>query len=344
MGLIITSAFSGLAFAGNDLQSDAEQPYSQIRYLMGTVARIDVWSGDRGQAEAATKAAFEEIAKLESLCSSWRPDSEVSRISKNAGAGWQTVSAPVMEVLEFAKSIAAASDGAYDPTVLPLIEAWGLRGGKKKASIPDGYQLDRALALVGWQRLQLDRDNQVARLGQVGMALDLGGIGKGYALDEAATILEQFEIDGAILDFGGNIRLVGVVPGNKISVVQPDGSDQEFGMIDLAPHQRSVATSGQYERFVGVDGQKFGHIVDPRDGRPVSWLGSVTVIAHNAVTADALSTAVYVMGPEAGLQFVENWNNCEALIIESHDGGQWRARMTSGLERHFKTSSVANSD
>ncbi len=83
MGLIITSVFSGLAFAGNDLESDAEQPYSQIRYLMGTVARIDVWTGDRGQAEAATKAAFEEIAKLESLCSSWRPDSEVSRINKN---------------------------------------------------------------------------------------------------------------------------------------------------------------------------------------------------------------------------------------------------------------------
>ena len=253
---------------------------------MGMAVRVVLYAGTDSLARRSARAAFDRIAALEDLLSDWRPASEVRRLSAAAPA-WVPVSPELFDVLARARSIAARTGGAFDPTVGPLVALW--RRARRDSFLPDSASLTAALALTGWRRLELDSATRRARLATAGMQLDLGGIAKGWILDEARRVLAGLGISRVLLEAGGDI-VTGAAP--------PDESGWAIatsaGVIRL--HDRAIATSGDAAQFVILDGRRWSHVVDPRTGWALRDSRAVTVTAADGATADALATALGVTG------------------------------------------------
>jgi len=305
----------------------AEPPrHEQLRQVMGTLATVQVWAADDAQARAAADTAFAVFAEIDSLMSTWRADSPVSRLNSAPAGTWVHVGREVCRVLSAAIVACRHTGGAFDPTVLPLVRLWGFRGGR--VTVPDSLDLEAALALVGIQAVEVDGDR--SRLLLSGMAIDLGGIAKGYALDRAAAAMQRTGAIGGMLDLGGNLLVFGAGPGHEVGIVDPERPDALALTVPLS--DKSVATSGQYEKFVTIGGQVYGHILDPRTGWPVPSVISATVIAPRAIRADALATAVVVLGADAGLALLENTPGIEGVVITGDS-----VRLTSGLRKSMAT-------
>ncbi len=294
--------------------------HEEVRQVMGTLATVRVWADDKQTARAATDVAFAVFAEVDSLMSTWRDDSPLSRLNTAPKDVWVPVGREICQVLAAALEAARHTGGAFDPTVLPLVKLWGFRGGRP--AVPDSQVLAAALARVDVQAVEVDGDR--ARLRKSGMGVDLGGIAKGHALDRAAEAMNRTGARGGVLDLGGNLLVFGAGPGNEVGVVDPD--DRSVLALTIPLSAGSVATSGQYERFVTVGGRSFGHILDPRTGWPVPAGLSATVVAPRALWADALATAVVVLGVEEGLALLEGTPGVEGVVISSEG-----ARMTSGF-------------
>jgi len=307
-GAIDAGAAAGPAGPARGLRDVAARPadpdtvrLERVWPAMGTLFRAAASATDSAAALAALRAARATVARLDSLLSSYRPDSEVSELGRGAGSGaWVDLSPETVRLLVSSLEWARRTDGAFDPTVGPLVEAWGFRGGPPR--IPNPALLDSVRALVDWRAVLVDRDGRSARLGRAGMEIDLGGIGKGYALDRAAETMRAAGASAGMLDLGGNVRVFGRGPGPggtwPIGIRDPRCPERVLGEVDL--DSGSVATSGDYERFFERGGERFSHILDPRTGRPVRGVLQVTVAAPDGLTADVLSTALFVLGPEAG--------------------------------------------
>lgn len=287
----------------------------RARWLMGTLCTAEIAAADTGAAAAAAEEAFAEIARLEALLSSWRDDSEIGRLNA-LGAGESLACAPATyEVLVAARSLAEVTHGAFDPTIEPLVRAWDLRG---KGRVPEEDEIAEALARVGWDRLRLDENDLTAGFAAPGMAIDLGGIGKGFALDHAFAVLEARGIRRARLNFGGEICAIS--DGTPWPVTIADPADRLRPVIAFELRDGAVSTSGQSERSFRAKGRAWGHILDPRTGRPVAHPGSVTVVAGSATQADALSTALFVMGRAAGEAFARAHPEIGVLWLEPAGG------------------------
>ena len=285
------------------------------RWLMGTLCTAEVQAADTSAAAAAAEAAFDEIARLEALLSSWRADSEVAKLNA-LGAGESLACSPATyEVLVAARSLAEVTRGAFDPTVEPLVRAWDIRG---RGRVPDEDEIGEALTRVGWQGLHLGEDGLAARLEAAGMGLDLGGIGKGFAMDHAFAVLEARGVRRARLNFGGEICAIS--DGAPWPVTIADPADRLRPLIAFELAEGAVSTSGQSERSFRAKGREWGHILDPRTGRPVAWPGSVTVVAGSATQADALSTALFVMGRAEGEAFARAHPEIGVLWLEPAGG------------------------
>jgi thiamine biosynthesis lipoprotein len=284
---------------------------SRARYLMGTPCTAEAEAADSAAAAAAIVAAFDEIARLEAILSSWRDDSELARLNA-LGAGESLACSPELYgALVAARTMAEATGGAFDPTVEPLIRAWDFRG---KGRVPAEDEIAEALALVGWSGLVLDADAQSAHFAAPGMGVDLGGIGKGLALDYAFARLETAGVRRARLNFGGEVCVIS--DDTPWSVAVADPGDRLRPVIEFALREGAVSTSGQSERAFRAKGRTWGHILDPRTGRPVAHDGSVTVIAPSATQADALSTALFVMGRASGEVFAKAHPEIGVLWLE----------------------------
>jgi len=306
----------------------AEPPMEeQVRFVMGTTATVQAWAPDSEMAASAVDAAFAAFARVDSLMSTWRDDSALCSLNKSKPGQWTDVGGEVCQVLQQAKAVAAASEGAFDPTILPLVRVWGFRGGQ--AALPDSAGLAIALGAVNHRQLELDPESGRARLLEPGMAVDLGGIAKGYALDCAAAAMRQNGATGGVVDLGGNILAFGQGPSHQVGIVDPTREDRLLATIPLA--DASVATSGQYERFMTIEGRRYGHILDPRTGRPVPAGVSVTVVADKAILADALATAAVVLGMELGLDLLEGMPDVEGIIVNVDDDGVLDLVTTSGF-------------
>jgi thiamine biosynthesis lipoprotein len=306
----------------------AEPPVEeQVRYVMGTTATVQVWAPDSEIATSAGEAAFAAFARVDSLMSTWRDDSALSSLNRSKPGQWTDVGGEVCRVLREAKAVAAASEGAFDPTVLPLVRVWGFRGGQ--AALPDSAALAAALGAVDHRLLELDQPMGRARLLELGMAVDLGGIAKGYALDCAAAAMRQNGATGGVVDLGGNILAFGQGPGHQVGIVDPTREDRLLATIPLV--DASAATSGQYERFLTIEGRRYGHILDPRTGRPVPPGVSVTVVSNKAILADALATAVVVLGMERGLALLEGMPGVEGVVVSVDGDGVLDLMTTSGF-------------
>ncbi|MFQ5700961.1 MAG: FAD:protein FMN transferase, partial [Acidobacteriota bacterium] len=305
------------------------------RFLMGTRCEATVaWAPGSGigreEAAEAIEAAFDEIARLEAILSDYRPDSELSRLNRQATAAPFACSDDLYGFLARSVELARRSHGAVDITVAPLVQVWDLRGEGRRAS---AAEIERAREKVGYRLLRMDPTHRSVRFRVAGMGLDPGALGKGFALDAAARILRGRGVTSALLDFGGQILAIGSPPGQEawqVGVAHPLRRDEQ--LLALRLRDASVATSGNAERGIMAGGVRLGHVVDPRTGLTVDTDASAVVIAPTATLADAASTAVLVMGPREGLLWAESQPDLSALYLAAGADGAVERRATPGFE------------
>ena len=277
-------------------------------YLMGTLLRLEVRGLERGCAVAATEAALEEVARLESVLSSWRPDSEVGRLNRAAPGTPVQLTPELAGLLTEATSWHELTGGAFDPAVGALIDAWDLRGAGR---VPAAAALAAARESSGLARLT--RSSNAAVRPDGAWWLDTGAFGKGAALRAAAAVLRAHGVETAVLDFGGQLLVLG---GPHEAAVAHPRSRSEAMPQRLRLADASISTTSSSERYVAVDGARYGHVLDPRSGRPVAAWGSVSVVAADALAADALSTALFVLGPAAALDWAARHPEVGVLVQE----------------------------
>jgi len=310
----------------NLLRGDAVEADSGFRVIMGTFARVVVIAPSGEAAQACIQAAFDVQERIETLMSYHREDSELSRVNRHAAEKPVPVNPMTFEVLQQAVRFSRLSDGAFDVTVGPLVDLWKVAGEANEP--PTEEALAVARRKVGFEKLILDEKAATVCFAEPGMKVDLGGIAKGYAVDKSVEAMLKRGAIGGMVDLGGNIRCFGRAPRGqekwRIALQDPNVAPDEFGsagyLLVLELADASVATSGDYRRFNVVEGQKQSHILDTRSGKGAGKVVSDTIIAPDATTADALSTAVNVLGPEAGLALVERLPGIEAILIPADEG------------------------
>ena len=293
--------------------SCSRQESSRIELALGTVCAVSLF--DNGQ-KSVYNDIFSRIREIENLMSVNIPSSDVSRINAAAGIEPVIVHEDVFKVIERAKYFAFLSGGAFDPSVGPIVSLWGIGGEDQR--VPSQDEIDHALPLVNYRYIELDSEKRGVFLTQSGMALDLGAIAKGYAADEAAVIARRAGVKRAKIDLGGNIILIGTKKDKtpwRVGVQNPaQGRGSVLGILQVT--EKTIVTSGVYERFFEEDGIRYHHIFDPSTGKPVkNNLLSVTLITDVSMDADALSTAVFVMGYEAGGKLLELFPGTEAVFV-----------------------------
>ncbi|HKY33282.1 MAG TPA: FAD:protein FMN transferase, partial [Candidatus Polarisedimenticolia bacterium] len=284
-----------------------------------------------GEAAAALEAAFDEIARLESVLSDWKTDSELSRLNREAASGPFACSGDLYDFVAEGVRLWEATSGAFDLTVAPLVALWDLRGEGRAAG---DAELAATMRRVGSARLRLDGPARTVFFQAPGMGLDPGALGKGYALDAAARVLRARGVKAALLDFGGQLLAIGAPAGRagwEAAVAHPLRRDEAALTVILK--DESIATSGNAERGLIVDGRQMGHVLDPATGRPIAWRGSASVIAASAAEADALSTALLVMGPDRGLAWAAGREGLTPLFLEEDERGELVVRPGPGLRK-----------
>ena len=312
------------------------------RMVMGTFARIVAIAPDEATAEACTASAFAELDRIEALMSFHRSDSELSRVNREAANGPVRISRATFEVLEQARHYSGLSGGAFDVTVGPLMDLW--RAAAEANQAPAEAELAAARAKTGWSNVILDSNTSTVQFKVPGMKVDLGGIAKGYAVDRSVDVMMRGGAAGGMIDLGGNIRCFGLTPRGRshwyIAIqdpnVTPDDLDLGRTLLVLQIKEGAVSTSGHYRRFVTVAGRKQSHIVDPNTGYDNESLASVTIIAPEATSADALSTAVSVLGREKGLRLIEGIPNTEAILIPA--GAKAQPILSKGAGNSIRSS------
>ena len=263
--------------------------------MMGTVGRITLYSDQVDLSEKAMDQAQKMIGAIEKVCNIFHPESELSRLNRTAYGREFSCSPLLWEMLCAADHHYKLSGGVYDPTVQPLMSLWGFR--RKRKTLPDTEEIKAAMKKVGWSKVRLNPEKQTVRFLEPGVGIDLGGIAKGFALDKVKIILIENGIRRAVLDFGGNIGCL--TPDRqdpfRIGIRNPENPGELLESVKVC--NQCVATSGNYERYVVIDGKQYTHIMDPRSGVPVAGMLSVTVVTPGGTDSDAVSTAVFVAGP-----------------------------------------------
>jgi thiamine biosynthesis lipoprotein len=291
---------------------------------MGTQVRVVLYAPDAALARAAAAQAFARIAALDSVMSDYRDDSELMALCRRAGRGPVAVSDDLFRVLQQADRVSRASHGAFDVTVGPLTRLW--RRARRVGELPDPAQVRAALMLVGFDKLTLDESTRSVTLGASGMQIDLGGIGKGFAADEAAATLIGAGIRSALVAVGGDIVATDPPPDARGWTVAIAGMSAEKGASPRAfLYHMAISTSGDAEQWLERDGIRHSHIIDPRTGGAVTGHSSVTIVAERGVVADALATAVSVLGPAGGLRLVDETPGAAALIASAGPHGVRRS-------------------
>jgi thiamine biosynthesis lipoprotein len=312
---------------------------SQSEFVLGTVCTVRLYKETRTEIYQAIFSRFREIEALMSVNSA---DSDISAVNNGAGIAPVRVHPEVLDVVESALRYAELSGGAFDPSVGPLVKLWNI--GEDDARLPPEDEIRETLPLVGWRDVVVDREAGTVFLRRPGMRLDLGGIAKGYAADEAVRIIKEYGVKSAIVDLGGNVFAYGEKPGKwsgqllpwqklpwRVGIQNPlEDRGQYFAVMEL--RNKSAVTSGVYERFLELDGRKYHHILSTQNGYPVdSSLLSVTVVADRSIDADALSTSAFALGWERGSALIESLEGIVAVFVFD----DMIVRCTRGMEDWF---------
>lgn len=337
-GATSASAHGAAAPAPATERSQATGPDSAVRvrrrvHAMGTRLTATAWADGRGAAVDALEAAVRSVEAMEERLSTWRDDTELAALNGAARGRPAPVGDTLFGLLEDVRRWREATDGAFDPAVGSLVEAWDLRG---EGRVPDRDRLRRAreAAGLGCWRLHAGRRTVTPRC--EGAWIDAGAFGKGAAFRAARRALSGAGVKAVLLDFGGQLLAVGRPPGEdawRVGVAHPSDRDRSVAALALA--DRSAATTSASERFVVVEGETRGHVLDPRTGRPVPPWGSVTVVADDPLAADALSTGLFVMGPDRARAWAESRDDVAVLVLEEEDDGGLDAAWNDAMERHL---------
>lgn len=294
--------------------SCARQPEKATKtsFMMDTVMELTAY-GDNAQ--KAVDAAIDAIKKIDKLMSVSSQDGDVYRINAAAGQSPVKISKETMYVIQAAQYYSQLSNGLFDITIGPLVNLWGIG---TKNDIPTQADINKAKALVDYRKFKINTEAGTAELPENGMAIDLGAIAKGYAADAAKEVLVRYGIKSAVINLGGNV----VVIGNKtdgslwrVGIQNPFEPNGDYVAV-VEEADKAVVTSGIYERYFIKDGKRYHHILNPFTGYPAdNGLASVSIISDKSIDADALSTLVFLLGPEKGMELVEDLSNIECIMI-----------------------------
>lgn len=292
-----------------------QKSYSESSILMGSSFEITVVAEDEDFAKESLAIAKKEIIRIENLISSWDQKSETSRINRNAGIAAVEVSKELFDLIFRAQQISKLSSGAFDLTFAAIDKLWNFDG--KESEMPNPDTLKASVFNIGYQLIELDEESLTVFLPKKGMKIGFGAIGKGYAADRAKQLLVERGVLGGIINASGDMNTWGTKPDGSswtIGIVNPMNNKKVFSWFSL--EHNAVVTSGDYEKFTQINGRRYSHIIDPRTGIPSQGIVSCTVFAGKAELADAIATAIFVMGVESGLFLIDQLPNIEAILID----------------------------
>jgi FAD:protein FMN transferase len=311
-----------LAGCGTPRLKESLQRYEFKQPHMGTLFTITLYAPDEATARAGTDAAFAKIAALDRMMTDYDPESELMLLCRQPVGEPTPVSDQLFDVLQKAQRVAELTDGAFDVTIGPVVRLW--RRARRAEALPSAEQLAHARARVGWQKLKLDPENRTATLTVSNMQLDLGGIAKGYAADQALEVLKRRGLGHSLVAASGDIAAGDAPPGQRgwrVGIGDPEAKESGLSKIILLSNG-AVSTSGDREQFVEIGGQRYSHIVDPRTGIGLTETLQVSIVARHATDTDSFATAVSVLGVSQGMKLVESQPGLAALILQRGEGGK----------------------
>jgi thiamine biosynthesis lipoprotein len=312
------------------MKEQTSESIGKTEVIMGTVVKVTLYDG--GSQEILNKV-FERIAEIENLVSINKEGTELNKLNENAGLKSVKVSDTSYDIIKRGLYYSELSNGGYDITIGPLVKLWSI--GLPEAKVPTQEEIDKTIKNIDYSKVKINPDTKEVFLSEKGIMLDLGSIAKGYATDEIVKILREEDVKQAIVDIGGNIYAMGLKNGDtnwKIGIQNPfDDRGNVLGSVEIS--DKTVVTSGVYERFIEKNGVKYHHILNPDTGYPYKTeIAAVSIIADKSIDADALSTLIFTKGLDEGLNFVEKLDKIEAVFITNEK----KVYITEGLRNNFK--------
>ncbi len=313
---LVVSAFllSNLLNLNSCSLGNSNSTLKTARILMGTLIEITV-VGPHDKLQEATNAALDEMKRIEDLAS-FHKETELTEINKNAGISPVRVKPELVSLIERALEISKLTDGAFDPTIGAVARLWNF-SESEAPRLPSQDEIDQALKKVGWQKVEIFPEKNEVFLPEKGMALDLGGIAKCYAVNRAEQIIKSKGIKSALINAGGDIAAFGgKEPGVpwKVGIQDPRDNSGIAAVVEI--ESGLVFTSGDYERFFEKDGKRYHHILDPKTGYPASGAESVTIVAPDGTQCEGLPAAIFVLGPKEGMRLISKFKDVSCLIID----------------------------
>lgn len=312
--VLLLSSLSCLLSLGQLGQKDVT--VKKTLKLMGTRFEVTVVAPNEEIGYINIDEAVSEIQRIEKIISSWDENSETSLINKNAGIKPVKVSPELFGLIERSIRISEITDGAFDITYASMDNIWKFDGSMETA--PKEEDIRKAVEKIGYQKIVMDPKNQTVFLPEPGMCIGFGAIGKGYAADKTKELMVSKDVKGGIINASGDLTTWGTkVTGEKwlVGIANPLSKDKVFSWLPVI--ESSVATSGNYEKFIILNGKKYSHIIDPRTGYPTTGINSVSIFAKQAELCDALATAVFIMGRDVGLHMINQMDGVEAVVVDS---------------------------
>lgn len=283
--------------------------------LLGSPYEITIVSKDSLEAKKHVKSSIDEVKRIENLISDWLPNSQISKVNQNAGLQEVSVDLEVYELVQRAIKISKLTNGAFDISYASMDKIWKFDGSMKE--MPSIESIKKSVEKVGYQNIILNLKDTTIFLKNKGMKLGLGGIGQGYIADKIKEKLKKEGCMAGLVNVSGDINTWGKLPnGNPwtVGIINPLNKNNVFATFPLV--ENAVETSGNYEKYVTFNGKRYSHIIDPRTGYPATGIISVSVFAKQTEVADAFATAIFVMGVEVGLDFVNQIKGVECIIVD----------------------------
>jgi thiamine biosynthesis lipoprotein len=294
------------------------------RLCMGVQAKVVVYGPDLESTQEAAAAAFHRLNELDAMMSDYRPESELSLLSDNAGGTWRHISPDLMSVFAHARRASEVSDGAFDITVGPAVKAW--RAARKSKVLPGEGELAAIRGLIDWRGVELDTASRMARVRNAGMRLDLGGIAKGYASEQAVRLLKSKGFPSSMVALAGDIAVGAPPPGEEGWRVAVSAGPKLEPIGAVLVHDASISTSGDTQQFVVISGRRYSHIVDPRTGLGTSPSRAVTLIGQDGADVDAAATACCIVDDSKLTAIVHAYPGMMA-IVQDLEGDSTRTRV-----------------